>query len=143
MNFETILWKIWILKFWNTWKDTISFKILEQRYKSHPWDLEQRYKSQNDTMNFENHTMRLETATSFIIWISKRYPWSLKRYHKARNDIHETWNKPRNDTMNFETIRKSSEILEYLVRYYEFWNLGIISMNFETILRKIPWVLKS
>ena len=79
MNFETILRKI------------PNFEILER----HPWNLEQRYKPWNDTMNFET-----------ILW-------------------------------------KSFKILEYLVRYYELWNLGIISMNFETILRKIPWVLKS
>ena len=124
----------------------------------------ERYKPRNDTMNFETIRKSSEILEYLVryyeFWnlgILGKTLWALKSW----NNIHKFWNdttkntifesfeilerhpwdlkqccKPRNDTMNFETILwKSFKILEYLVRYYEFWNLGILG--------KTLWALKS
>ena len=91
---------LWALKSWNNihefWNDitknTMSFKILER----HPWDLEQRYKLWNDTMNFE-----------IILRKSFEILDNLERYHEFWN-LETTFMKLRNDIMNFKTILRKT-----------------------------------
>ena len=100
----------------DTTKNTMSFEILEylERHREF-WNLGTISMGLGTTLQaskrhyeFWNDTMRLETAMSFIIWISERH--------------HEAWN----DTTKLETISMrlgtSFETTLWILKRYEPWN---------------------